>query len=133
MTPPCGNLRPQPETSKNSLLVKTTLGTVKATTWDLPSSKNFQHEYGLRQHRDGITSADVIGGWMQHQGTGDLLPGRDFKTLSSRPYRFVRARFLKLNAPSGNRGASPYRRCYPLDAPSSRAASFFYPGHHTRH
>ena len=82
MTPPCGNLRPQPETSKNSLLVKTTLGTVKATTWDLPSSKNFQHEYGLRQHRDGITSADVIGGWMQHQGTGDLLPGRDFKALN---------------------------------------------------
>ena len=83
LTPPCGKLRPQPESSKNPLLVNPTLGTVRAATWDLPSAKDFHHEYGLRQHRDGLTSGDVVGGWASHQGTGDLQTGRDFKALNA--------------------------------------------------
>ena len=82
-TPPCGNHKPQPEASKNTLLVKPALGTVKATCYDLPSASNFQHEYGLRQFRDGVTSGDVVGGWQQHKGTGDQMPGRDFKALNA--------------------------------------------------
>jgi len=81
--PLCGTLKAQPEASKNTLLVKPELGAVKATTWDLPSKANFQHEYGLRQKRDGVTSGDVVGGWAQHDGTANKLPGRDFKTLNA--------------------------------------------------
>jgi len=81
-TPLCGNLRPQPESSKNPLLGKPQLGTVKPAVWDLPSKTNFQHEYGLRQFRDGIGSADVLGGWAQHSGTADQMAGRDFKQLN---------------------------------------------------
>jgi len=81
--PPCGTLKPQPEASKNTLLVKPSLGTVKATCWDLPSKSNFQHEYGLRQKRDGVTAGDVVGGWAQHDGTANKLPGRDFKALNA--------------------------------------------------
>jgi len=81
--PLCGTLKQQPEASKNTLLVKPSLGTVKATCWDLPSKGDFQHEYGLRQKRDGVTSGDVVGDWAQHKGTGDKLPGRDFKALNA--------------------------------------------------
>ena len=81
-TPLCGNLRPQPESSKNPLLGKPQLGTVKPAVWDLPSKTNFHHEYGLRQFRDGIGSADVLGGWAQHSGTADQMAGRDFKQLN---------------------------------------------------
>lgn len=34
--------------------------------------------------RDGITAGDVVGGWMQHDGTANQKPGRDFKSLNSR-------------------------------------------------
>ena len=81
--PPCGTLKPQPEASKNPLLVKAALGTVQATCWDLPSKDNFQHEYGLRQKRDGVTSGDVVGSWAQNHGTANKLPGRDFKALNA--------------------------------------------------
>jgi len=81
-TPLCGNLKPQPESSKNTLLGKAQLGTVKCAVWSLPSDTNFQHEYGLRQKRDGVTSADVLGNWAAHAGTADQMPGRDFKQLN---------------------------------------------------
>jgi len=82
-TPLCGTLKPQPETSKNVLLIKPQLGTVKSATWNLPSQTDFQHEYGLRQKRDGVTSGDVVGGWAQHDGTANQMPGRDFKALNA--------------------------------------------------
>jgi hypothetical protein len=59
------------------------LGSVRATVYDLPSANgNIQHEYGLRQERDGLTSADVCGGWATYKGTGDQQPPRDFKALN---------------------------------------------------
>jgi len=83
-TPLCGRLKPQPASSKgNPLLVKDTLGTVRATTYDLPSKADFQHEYGLRQHRDGVTSGHVLGGWAQFDSTANQIAGRDFKALNA--------------------------------------------------
>jgi hypothetical protein len=76
-TPLCGAHRP---TKTNPLLIKPSLGTVKATTYDLP--KSFQHEYGLVQVRDGLTSEMVVGSWAQHDCTKGAQPGRDFKALN---------------------------------------------------
>ena len=88
MTPLHGRHRQQlPPTGKykNPLLVKPTLGNVKATCYDLPSvpGKNgLQHEYGLRQVRDGCTSNDVLGNWAENDPSGRELAGRDFKALN---------------------------------------------------
>jgi len=79
--PLCGSFREEGP-KYNTLLTKAQLGTVKPTTWSLPSSTNFQHMYGLEQVRDGATSADVVGNWAQHHGTANKLPGRDFKALN---------------------------------------------------
>ena len=76
-TPLCGAHR---ATGKNALLIKPLLGSVKATCYDLP--KDFEHEYGLEQVRDGLTSEMVVGSWAQHDGTRDMMPGRDFKSLN---------------------------------------------------
>jgi len=76
-TPLCGAHR---QTGKNALLIKPLLGSVKATTYDLP--KEFEHEYGLEQVRDGLTSEMVVGSWAQHDGTQGMMPARDFKSLN---------------------------------------------------
>jgi len=78
LTPPVGTFRPH----KNTLLLKPNLGAVKGTCYDLPSKQIFQHEYGLRQVRDGVTSADVVGNWAAHEPNPNVQPGRDFKTLN---------------------------------------------------
>merc|ERR1719198_2567875 len=78
-TPLCGAHRPN---TKNPLLVKPLLGCVKSTCYDLPSRSSLQHEYGLRQERDGCTSADVVGNWSQHEPNPNVVPGRDFKLLN---------------------------------------------------
>jgi len=78
MTPPVGTFRPH----KNMLLIKPNLGAVRGTCYDLPSVPQFQHEYGLRQVRDGVTSADVVGGWSHHEPNPNVQPGRDFKMLN---------------------------------------------------
>lgn len=80
-TPPCGTFRDEGP-KYNTLLTKTQLGTVKPTTYDLPSSLDFQHQYGLPQVRDGSTAGDVVGNWAVHKGTQDQQPGRDFKALN---------------------------------------------------
>jgi len=80
-TPLCGTFR-EAGPKYNTLLTKAQLGTVKPTTYNLPSATNFQHVYGLEQVRDGSTSADVVGNWAQHYGTSNKLPGRDFRTLN---------------------------------------------------
>lgn len=80
--PLSGNLHSQPEHSKNTLLAKAGLGQVKHTTYDLPSAKDFQHEYGLRLVSDGVTSNEVLGSWAVHDGTADQMPPRDFKALN---------------------------------------------------
>lgn len=76
-TPLCGAHRPN---KTNPLLTKTQLGTVKATTYELPTS--FQHSYGLVQVRDGLTSGMVVDNWMAHDGTKDVAPARDFRALN---------------------------------------------------
>jgi len=76
-TPLCGAHRNK---GTNSLLIKPLLGAVKASTYDLP--KDFEHEYGLVQVRDGLTSEMVVGSWAQHDGTQGMMPARDFKTLN---------------------------------------------------
>lgn len=76
-TPLCGAHRP---TKSNPLLIKPQLGAVQGTTYDLPS--NFDHEYGLRQVRDGLTSEMVVNSWSQHDGTKGVQPARDFKGLN---------------------------------------------------
>lgn len=78
-TPLCGAHRPN---KSNPLLVKPLLGSVKATMYDLPSVGNLQHEYGLRQERDGTSSAEVVGNWAQHDPNQKVMPGRDFKKLN---------------------------------------------------
>ena len=78
MTPPVGTFRPH----KNMLLIKPSLGSVRGTCYDLPSVQQFQHEYGLRQVRDGVTTADVVGGWSHHEPNPNVQPGRDFKMLN---------------------------------------------------
>jgi hypothetical protein len=81
-TPLCGTYRLD-AFKKNTLLAPTLLGTVKTSYHDLPSDNgNLQHEYGLRQERDGITSNDVLGHWEAFEGTTDLQPPRDFKALN---------------------------------------------------
>lgn len=64
----------------NPLLVKSQLGTVKSTSYDLPT--DFQFTYGMRQERDGLTAGLVIENWAQHTGTKDKLPARDFTALN---------------------------------------------------
>jgi len=81
--PLCGTFRPSGP-KVNTLLTKANLGCVKMTTYDLPSVTDFQHEYGLRQVRDGVTSSEVLGDWAQHEGTGNLQPPRDFKALNKK-------------------------------------------------
>jgi len=76
-TPLCGAHR---KNKTNPLLIKPSLGQVKPTTYNLPS--NFQHEYGLKQERDGLTSEAVVGNWAQHDGTKGQMPARDFKALN---------------------------------------------------
>jgi|EP00908_Phaeocystis_cordata_P018812 hypothetical protein len=76
-TPLCGAHRPN---KSNPLLTKTQLGTVKATTYDLPP--DFQHSYGLAQVRDGLTAGMVVDNWLAHDGTKDVAPARDFKALN---------------------------------------------------
>lgn len=76
-----GSFRPSGP-KNNTLLTRPQLGTVRSTTYSLPSAIDFQHEYGLRQERDGITSNDVLGGWAESEGTGGLQPPRDFKALN---------------------------------------------------
>ena len=78
-TPLCGAPRPN---TKNPLLVKPNLGCVKQTCYDLPSKGNLQHEYGLRQERDGTSSAEVVGNWASHEPNPNVVPGRDFKQLN---------------------------------------------------
>lgn len=79
-TPLCGAHRPN---KTNPLLIKPLLGSVKATVYDLPSAgNNLQHEYGLRQERDGSSSAEVVGNWAQHDPNQKVQPGRDFKMLN---------------------------------------------------
>ena len=80
-TPLCGAHRPQAD-HKNALLIKTQLGTVRATVYDLPSKGNLQHEYGLRQERDGTSSAEVLGNWSASEPNPNIVPGRDFKALN---------------------------------------------------
>ena len=82
-TPLCGTFRADGP-KYNTLLTKASLGTVKATCYNLPSKYDFQHEYGLRQERDGSNSADVLGNWAQFEGTGNKLPGRDFRALNKK-------------------------------------------------
>ena len=92
-TPKVGNFRPNADKT-NPLLSTYHLGCVKPSTYDLPSKQDFQHEFGLRQERDGITSNDVLGAWAEHEGTGDQKAGRDFKAL---------------NKQAAMQGASPHR------------------------
>jgi len=77
-TPLCGAHRP----NRNPLLFKNELGCVKPSYYDLPSKGNLQHEYGLRQERDGTCSAEVLGNWAQHEPNPNVQPGRDFKQLN---------------------------------------------------
>jgi len=76
-TPLCGAHRNK---GTNPLLIKPMLGSVKASTYDLPP--DFEHEYGLKQMRDGLTSEMVVGSWAQHDGTQGMMPARDFKGLN---------------------------------------------------
>jgi len=68
--------------TRNPLLFKPQLGCVKPTYYDLPSKPDLQHEYGLRQERDGSCSAEVLGNWAQHEPNPNVVPGRDFKQLN---------------------------------------------------
>lgn len=78
--PLCGKFRVGAQ--NNPLLHKNHLGAVKPTVYDLPSATHFQHQYGLEQVRDGLTSADVVGGWAQYGGSNNTAPPRDFMTLN---------------------------------------------------
>jgi len=78
-TPLCGAHRIASH-AKNPLLVKTQLGAVKATTYDLPT--DFQFEYGLRQERDGVTAGDVVDNWADNDGSRGAVPARDFRALN---------------------------------------------------
>ena len=80
MTPLYGAFRAH----KNALLAKNQLGAVKPTMYDLPSATNLQHEYGLRQLRDGSSSAEVLTNWAASESTSTVVPGRDFRTLNKR-------------------------------------------------
>lgn len=76
-TPLCGAHR---GTRANPLLTKTQLGSVKATSYDLPA--DFQFTYGMQQPRDGLTAGGVIDNWAEHSGTQNMKPARDFKALN---------------------------------------------------
>jgi len=64
----------------NPLLIKTTLGAVKQSTYDLPS--DFQFPFGKEQARDGLSSKMVVDNWYEPCGTEDMKPARDFKALN---------------------------------------------------
>jgi len=76
-TPLCGAHRP---VKGNPLLIKSQLGAVKASAYDLP--KDFGFTYGLKMERDGLTAGSVVENWAEHTGTKDQLPARDFKALN---------------------------------------------------
>mmetsp|Transcript_21023 Transcript_21023/g.44346 ORF Transcript_21023/g.44346 Transcript_21023/m.44346 type:complete len:237 (-) Transcript_21023:181-891(-) len=78
-TPLCGAHRPD-AAKANPLLVKPQLGAVKGTTYDLP--KDFQFTYGMKQERDGLSTGSVVENWVEHTGTKDKLPARDFTALN---------------------------------------------------
>ena len=78
-TPLCGAHRIASH-AKNPLLVKAQLGAVKATTYSLP--EDFQHEYGLRQERDGVTAGDVVDNWADNDGSHSAVAARDFRALN---------------------------------------------------
>ena len=60
--------------------MKAQLGAVKATTYSLP--EDFQHEYGLRQERDGVTAGDVVDNWADNDGSHSAVAARDFRALN---------------------------------------------------
>lgn len=85
-TPLCGAHRPSSRTT-NALLVRPQLGCVNPTTRDLPSAavngpEAFQHEYGLRQIRDGVTAGDVCQSWLGNENSKNIEPPPDFKAIN---------------------------------------------------
>ena len=84
LTPLVGTFRTTHLTQRqtNPLLIKPTLGTGKASTWDLPSRGNLQHEFGLRQIRDGSSSNQVLGEWHTYAPDENLHRGTDFKAIN---------------------------------------------------
>lgn len=132
-TPLCGAHRPN---KTNPLLIKPLLGCVRATVYDLPSVGNLQHEYGLRQERDGSSSAEVVGNWAQHDPNDKVLPGRDFKALNKhavvdgvtscngmRDYKKTHDFRLKLGSDK-QKEAKPYDAATSFGRPTNASTSF---------
>lgn len=75
-TPMIGNFNKK---ATNTLLVKTELGKVRQTTFNLPGP---QHTYGKALFREDEGTGEMIMSWMEHVPNPHARPGRDFKALN---------------------------------------------------
>uniref|UniRef100_K3X1Z2 Uncharacterized protein n=1 Tax=Globisporangium ultimum (strain ATCC 200006 / CBS 805.95 / DAOM BR144) TaxID=431595 RepID=K3X1Z2_GLOUD len=59
-------------------MIKSTVGHVRRTSYDLPDTKNPNHTYGYEITRDPETAGEVIGKWMQAVPSPAAKSGRSF-------------------------------------------------------
>jgi hypothetical protein len=65
----------------NAMLVKTVLGKVRSTTYDLPPAA---YVYGKRNIGDQVSAGDVLSGWNVHRPNPEDIPGSDFQRLNKK-------------------------------------------------
>ncbi|KAE9007195.1 hypothetical protein PR003_g8215 [Phytophthora rubi] len=59
-------------------MIKSTVGSVRRTTYDLPDAKNPNHVYGYEIQRDPENAGQVIGKWVQAVPSPAAKSGRSF-------------------------------------------------------
>ncbi|KAJ8523795.1 hypothetical protein ON010_g17324 [Phytophthora cinnamomi] len=59
-------------------MIKSTVGSVRRTTYDLPDAKNPNHVYGYEVQRDPENAGQVIGKWVQAVPSPAAKSGRSF-------------------------------------------------------
>lgn len=59
-------------------MIKSTVGHVRRTSYDLPDAKNPNHAYGFEIVRDPESAGEVIGKWVQATPSPAAKSGRSF-------------------------------------------------------
>lgn len=59
-------------------MIKSTVGKVRRSTYDLPDSHNPSHVYGYEIQRDPEGAGEVIGRWVQAEPSPAVKSGRSF-------------------------------------------------------
>lgn len=69
--------RPHPGPVRRTM-IKSTVGRVRRSTYDLPDARNANHAYGLEIPRDPETAGEVIGKWVHATPSPAAKSGRSF-------------------------------------------------------